>query len=152
MKKSIGTIAIVVTMTIVLYYLTIGMAVDSIDDFIEIDVTEGTIPDISIVNYILAIYTLVIAGSMLVSARFLSGDIKIALLAVIAGLCMTLLIAIIGLMGYPGMQMSPDRWGIILALYCVFVLQNPAMFLVIETFCMLAVYAMLIIKSEMIKQ
>jgi hypothetical protein len=148
MKKSLGTIAIVVTMTIVLYYLTIGMAVDSIDDFIEIDVNQGTIPDISIVNYILAIYTSIIAGSLLVSARFLSNDIRIALLAVVAGICMTIEMAIFGLMGYPDMQMSPDRWGIILALYCVLVLQNPATFLIYETSCMLGMYLVLMIKAE----
>lgn len=138
--KILGTFAIVVGTAVALFYLTISIAVDAIDDFIEVDIAYGNVPDVSIVNYILAIYTMMIAGTMIISAAIVSTDVKIGAISIITGGIIMLIIVFLSLLGVPTLQMTPDKWLIAPALYVTFVLRDPGMFLFIETACFAGSY------------
>ena len=138
--KPLRTTIIVAVTTTILYYLTIGIAVDAVDGFVEADVAAGQLPDVSIINAILGMYTLVIAGSFIISAALLSNDAMLAGISIVTGGIVVLIVVFLGLMGYPGMMMSPDRWLIAPALYTAFVLQDPGMFIAIESGCFIGMY------------
>jgi hypothetical protein len=146
--KKLAPPATVALTAIAVYYLLIGMAVDAMDGFVEADVATGNVSSILVIAYLLLVYTIVIAGSVLVSARFISDDVKTALLAVVAGLCVTVLVACFGLLGISA-DLSPGRWLLIPALFTAYVLQNPATFLAIEVVCIVGGYFYFTIKAEL---
>ena len=150
--KPLRTTIIVAVTTTILYYLTIGIAVDAVDGFVEADLASGTIPDVSILNYILAIYTIMICGSMLISASLLSHDARVAGVSILAGLIMMVIVVFISLMSVPGLVMSPDKWFIAPALCTAFVMKDAGLFLLYEVICITSIYCFLTLRTEVFKQ
>jgi len=145
-KRIIGILAIVATMATILYFLTIGLATDLMDGFVEADLEIGTIPDVSIVNYILAIYTVTLVGSFAVSIGFLLHDKRRGLALLLMGLfwaALVLTVSFAGLMGHPNFQMSPEKWAIAPALFATFVIGNPANFVFIEAICIAVAFVVI---------
>jgi len=150
LKDKIGTFATVVGTAVVLYFITIGIAVDVMDDYIGVLIVGGAVPEMSQVNYVLAFYTVVITAAMVVTSRFMSDDLDVAWRALMVGLLLTFVVSMIGLAGYPGLPpMTADKWLLAPALFTVFVVKNPATFLGVEAGCIVVLYFTLSIKKEL---
>jgi hypothetical protein len=144
--KPLGITAIVIVTAVVMYFLTVGYAVDLIDGFVEADLVAGQIPDVTIANYVLAVYSLVLAGAVLIPAALLlknKNRLYLAVLAIAGGLVAMFGIAAGGLVGFPQFQMTPEKWVIIPALYLVFVLRDPGVYMLVETSCIGIVFLVL---------
>lgn len=145
----LGTASIVAITTVILYFSTIGIAADMMDDYIPGVIITGAIPDVTQVNYILAFYSAVVFGGLVVSARYLSDDVDVAIRAWLLGIACTFAIATFGMVGYPGLFVSPDRWLLVPSLFTTLVLGDPGMFMVIEAACIAVMYLVLSLKKEL---
>jgi len=152
-NKQLGILSIVVVETVILYFLTIGLATDAMDGFVEMDLAVGQIPDMSIINFILAVSTLVLFGSFGVAFGFMLHDenrgVAIILIAFLWA-CVMIGVSFYGMMGQPEFQISPDKWLIVPALYASFVLRSPSGFIVIEaiTLCLAIVIIGLLLRLD----
>ena len=148
-KTVLETAGIIGITTVILYFSMIGIAADMMDDYIPGVIITGAIPDVSQVNYILAFYSAVVFGGLVISARYLSDDVDVAMRAWLLGMALTFAVAVIGLAGYPGLFVSADRWLLVPSLFTTLVLRDPGMFMVIEASCIAVLYLVLSMKKEL---
>lgn len=135
MKQLVILTTLNVIIAFILFLILQGVGTDMIDDIVTQDLDAGA-SGISLVNYILAFYTLGLIGACaistiaLVKTRRARANLAF-LLSVALCYCIMFVIASLSLYAVPGYVLSVETFGITLALYATFVLRNPALYLII---------------------
>lgn len=148
MKRALIITGLVVFAATILFYITDGIATDAIDDMIARDIATGDIPQMSLMNVVLLLYTIVIVGTISISIAGVLHDEQRGLVAILAcagGLFVFFIICSIGDMSIPGLQMTPEKWLLIPAFYLAWVSENAAIYLISEACCILGSFYIILL-------
>jgi len=107
--------------------------IDIIDDLVEQDLAAGVMQQASIANYIMFVIGLALVGAFALATILVLKTPKSLVslgFAIGIGFLVMAAIATLGMYGYPGFQLSGDTVILLNVLYMIFVLRNPATWLI----------------------
>lgn len=129
--KQVAQLAITVTIGLFLFFMVQALSVDIIDNIVEQDVATGAIPDVTIINYIIAVYSLVLVGALGMASIAIYKNRQAfisVILASVSGLGLMYALALAGAFSI-GLKLEWSTFTIVPALFAALVLRDPGLYI-----------------------
>lgn len=135
MRKTMTTVIIVAIFTMILYYISVAIVADALDDALAAGYSSGPIPGIDAAIFIIMSETAVLVLAFYIASVATYNEPRIAFIAACAipmALLLNLVISIASLASYPGYEATSSNWWFSPVLFDVYVLRNPGAGLAIQ--------------------